>query len=147
MGTYASTCSGAVDPNYSFNYVDGSVQVGPASITVTASSGSMTYAGAVPTVSAGVSGLQNGESASVLGAGLTCSTTATSASPVGSYPTSCSGAVDANYSISYVGGSIAIGPAALSISASSTSATYGGIPAGHHGVVLGLRERRQLDAR
>ena len=39
VGTYASTCSGAVDPNYSFNYVDGSVQVGPASITVTARRG------------------------------------------------------------------------------------------------------------
>ena len=49
---YGSSCSGAVDPNYSISYVNGSVQVGPASITVTASSGSMTYGGTVPAVSA-----------------------------------------------------------------------------------------------
>ena len=126
VGTYDSSCSGAVDPNYTFSYVDGSVQVGPASITVTASSGSMVYAGSVPTVLASVDGLQNGEDASVLGTGLACSTTATSASPVGSYPTSCSGAVDSNYSITYVSGSIVVGPAPLSISASSGSMTYGG---------------------
>ena len=110
VGTYASSCSGAVDPNYSFNYVDGSVQVGPASITVTASSGSMVYgigrAGSQPVVL----GLQNGDDGRRSDHAPTCSTTATSASPVGSYPTSCSGAVDSNYTISYVGGSIVVGP-------------------------------------
>ena len=130
VGSYGSSCSGAVDPNYSFSYTPGTVLVGPASATVTASSGSMVYGGAVPPVTASVAGLQNGESATVLGAGLTCSTTATSASPVGNYPTSCSGAVDSNYAIIYVSGSIVVSPAALSISASSTSATYGGpVPA------------------
>jgi hypothetical protein len=141
VGTYASSCSGAVDPNYTFSYTAGTVQVGPASITVTASSGSMVYGGTVPPVTASVTGLQNGESASVLGAGLTCSTTATSASPVGTYPTSCTGAVDANYTITYVSGSIVVGPAALSITAGSTSATYGGsippISASYSGFVNG----------
>ena len=141
VGSYDSSCSAGVDPNYSFNYVDGSVQVGPASITVTASSSSTVYAGTVPSVTAGVAGLQNSESASVLGAALTCSTTATSSSPVGSYPTSCSGASDANYTVEYVNGSIVVGPAALSISASSASATYGGstptITASYSGFVNG----------
>ena len=40
----------------------------------------------------------------MLGAGLTCTTTATPTSSVGSYPSSCSGATDGNYSISYVAG-------------------------------------------
>jgi alpha-tubulin suppressor-like RCC1 family protein len=141
VGNYDSSCSAAVDPNYSFNYVDGSVQVGPASISITASSGSMVYGGAVPGVTASVAGLQNGESASVLGAGLTCSTTVTSASAVGSYQTSCSGAADANYSVDYVNGSIAVDPAALSISASSASTSYGGgsptITASYSGFVNG----------
>jgi hypothetical protein len=126
VGSYDTSCSGAVDPNYAFSYTDGAVQVGPASVTVTASSGSMTYGGAVPSISAEVSGLQNGETPSVLGAGLTCSTTATSASPVGSYPSSCSGASDANYTVSYVAGSVGIGPSPLAVSASSGSMTYGG---------------------
>jgi alpha-tubulin suppressor-like RCC1 family protein len=130
VGTYDTTCSGAADPNYTISYTDGSVQVGPASITVTASSASMLYGGTVPVVTASVAGLQNGETASVLGAGLVCSTAATSSSPVGTYSSSCSGAADPNYTITYVNGSTLVSPASLSISASSASATYGGtIPA------------------
>ncbi len=142
VGTYDSSCSGAVDPNYTFSYVDGSVQVGPASITITASSGSMVYAGSVPTVTASVDGLQNGEDASVLGAGLACSTAATSASPVGSYPTSCSGAVDTNYTITYVSGSIVVGPAPLVHLGVVGVDDLRGLGAHHHRLVLGLRERR-----
>ena len=149
VGNYASSCAGAVDPNYSFNYVDGTVQVGPASITVTASSGSMTYGGAVPAVTASVSGLQNGELPSVLGAGLTCSTSATSASPVGTYPSSCSGAGDPNYTVTYVSGSTQVGQAPLLISASSGSMTYGGsaptITASYSGFVNGDSPASILD--
>ena len=72
-------------------YVNGSVTVSPASITVAAASGSITYGGAVPSITASVSGLQNGEARLGARPRLTCSTTATSSSPVGSYPTSCSG--------------------------------------------------------
>ena len=38
VGSYASTCSGADDPNYTFSYVDGSVSVTPAAAVITASS-------------------------------------------------------------------------------------------------------------
>ena len=71
VGTYASTCSGAVDGNYAITYVNGTTTVTPAPLTVTASSGTMTYGGAVPVISPNVSGLENGENVSVLGAGLT----------------------------------------------------------------------------
>ena len=55
-----------------------------------------------------VSGLQNGENVAVLGGGLICTTGATSASSVGTYRSSCSGAVDANYTISYIAGSVIV---------------------------------------
>ncbi|HLX88956.1 MAG TPA: MBG domain-containing protein, partial [Acidimicrobiales bacterium] len=126
VGSYPTSCSGAVDPNYSISYQGGTDTVHPAPLTITASSGSMTYGGSVPTVTPIVSGLQNGESPSVLGAGLTCSTSATPTSAVGSYPTSCSGAVDANYAITYVNGTLVVNPASLTITASSGSMTYGG---------------------
>jgi hypothetical protein len=38
----------------------------------------------------------------------TCTSTATIASPIGSYPITCSGAVLAGYSISYVGGTLTV---------------------------------------
>ncbi len=126
VGNYDTSCSGAVDSNYAITYQDGSVAVTPAPLTVTASSGIVTYGGNPPSVTPIVSGLQNGETVSVLGAGLTCSTTATSSSSVGTYTSSCSGAVDSNYAISYVGGTTTVIPAPLTITASSGTMTYGG---------------------
>ena len=63
MGPYESSCSGAADPNYSFSYVNGSVQVDPAPLSVAASSASATYGGAAPTITPSYSGFVNGDSA------------------------------------------------------------------------------------
>ncbi len=112
-GTYATSCSGAVDANYEITYVGGTTTVIPAPLTITASSGTMTYGGAVPVISPNVSGLQNGENVSVLGAGLACTTTATPTSSVGSYSSSCSGAVDANYTDQLRDGTVTVTPAPL----------------------------------
>ena len=127
---FASSCGGAVDPNYSFGYVGGSVTINPAALTITASSGSMTYGGSVPSITAGYSGFVTGDTSSSLTAPPACSTTATSSSPVSppTYPTSCSGAADSNYTISYVAGAVTVGKAPLTITASSGSMTYGVSP-------------------
>ena len=126
VGDYPSTCSGAVDPNYAISYVAGDVSVSPVALQVTASSATMTYGSATPTVTPIVVGLQNNEPASALGVGLTCTTATSSSSPAGSYATSCSGASDANYTISYVEGTLAVTPATLTVTASSAPLTYGG---------------------
>ncbi|MGD0881340.1 MAG: MBG domain-containing protein [Acidimicrobiales bacterium] len=126
VGTYTTSCSGASDPNYTISYVTGTATVTPAPLAITASSASMTYGGSVPTISAIVNGLQNGEGASVLGDDLACSTTASSGSAVGSYTSSCSGASDGNYAITYFTGNVSVTPALLTVTASSGSMTYGG---------------------
>ena len=140
-GTYTTSCSGAVDPNYTIVYVAGAVKVSAANLTITASSASMTYGGSVPAVSASYSGFVNGDTATSLTTKPTCSTTVTSSSAVGSYPTSCSGAVDADYDITYVAGTVAIHPADLTITASSATVTYGNaapaIAASYSGFVNG----------
>ncbi len=125
VGTYPTTCGGAVDPNYSISYVGGTVTVSPAPVTITASSAAMTYGGAAPVVTPTVDGLQNGEGAGVLGGGLTCTTAAAPTSPVGTYAATCSGAVDPNYSISYVDGTTTVAAAHLTVTATSASMTYG----------------------
>ncbi len=127
---YTSSCSGAVDPNYAFTYVPGSVTVDPAPLTITASNGSMTYGGTPPTVTPAYSGFVNGNTASSLTTPPSCTSTATSASPVAGspYASSCSGAVDANYAFSYVPGSVTVARAPLTIDAASTSMTYGSLP-------------------
>jgi hypothetical protein len=140
---YLSSCAGAVDSNYSFSYLDGSVTVSPVPLTITASSPAMTYGGTVPAITAGYAGFVNGDTASSLSAKPTCSTTATGSDPVSppTYPSSCSGAADPNYTIGYVGGSVTINRASLTITASSPAMTYGGtVPAitpGYAGFVNG----------
>ncbi len=126
-GAYTTTCSGAVDPNYTFVYVPGTVTVTPAPLTITASSASMSYGGIMPAITATYSGFVNGDTAAALTTQPTCATTATSGSPAGSYPTTCSAAVDANYAISYVNGTLTISSTAvLTVTASSQTVTYGG---------------------
>ena len=139
VGSYATSCSGAVDGNYSITYVPGTITVTPALLSITASSGSMTYSGEVPTVTPTISGLQNGENIAVLGSALACTSDANGSSPVGSYATTCNGASDANYSISYVAGSITVNSAPLTITASSASMTYGGTVPTIMPVVSGLQ--------
>ena len=56
---------------------------GTAPLTVTASSPTMTYGGAVPTITPGYSGFVNGDTASSLTTQPTCTTTATGSSPGG----------------------------------------------------------------
>jgi hypothetical protein len=111
VGTYSTSCTGAVDDNYTFEYVTGTLTTGPASLTVTATSPSMDYGGSVPAVSARYSGFVNGQSASSLNPGPACSAPGVNASTgVGSYTTSCSGAVDDNYTITYGTGTLTVAP-------------------------------------
>src|SRR5208282_3005418 len=102
----------------------------PPTLIITASGGSFTYGGTVPAITPGYSGFVNGDTSTNLTTQPTCSTTATSSSPAGSYPSSCTGAADPNYTISYVAGNVTVGRASLSITASSSTTAYGvAIPA------------------
>jgi hypothetical protein len=127
-GAYPSTCAGAVDPNYAISYVPGTVTVSPAPLTISASSSSMTYGSTAPVITPSYSGFVNGDAAASLTTAPTCTTTATSSSVPGSYATTCSGAIDGNYTISYVSGAVTVTPAPLTITASSASTNYGSNP-------------------
>ena len=120
-GTYTTTCSGAVDSNYAITYVSGILTVNTAPLTITASSPTITY-GVTPVVTASYTGLQNGDAAPAVAP--SCS--ASGPFNVGTYTTTCSGAVDSNYAITYVSGILTVNTAPLTITASSPRMTYGG---------------------
>ena len=111
-GTYpgATSCSGTTNANYDVTFDTGTLTIGAKGATVTASDASATYgdASATFTVPAGytVTGLVNGDS---IGS-LSCSTGYSQFEGAGTYPgaTSCSGAVNSNYSISYVSGTLTV---------------------------------------
>jgi hypothetical protein len=128
---YPITVSGAADNDYTISYVQGGLTVTPATLTITADSKSKTYGGALPALTASYSGLLNGDTPATFSTSPntapTVSTTATSASHVagGPYAITVSGAIDSDYSISYVAGSLTVTPAALTITADNKSMTYG----------------------
>ena len=94
--------------NYVIGYVNGSLTVNPAALTVTASSETMIIGDAVPTIEPLYSGFAAGEGAASLTARAGCTTTATSGSPAGTYPSTCSGAASPNYSIEYIDGTVGV---------------------------------------
>jgi Big-like domain-containing protein/MBG domain-containing protein len=105
------------------------VTVNPAPLVITASSPSaMPYGTAVPTITASYSGFIGTDTKWTLTTRPTCSTTYTTTSAPASYPTSCSGAVDPNYSISYVSGSVSVTIASQTISHWYSSSTVYGTP-------------------
>ena len=129
---YSSSCSGAASSNYTFTYQNGSVTVNAASLSITSSNGAMTYGGNAPTITPSYSGFVNGQTASSLTTQPTCTTAATNSSTVAGspYSSSCSGAVDSNYSIAYHAGSVTVNAAGLTVTASSGSmSTAGPCPA------------------
>ena len=124
-GNYTITASGAVDPNYTISYVAGTLTIGKAALTVTADNQSSIYGAALPALTVSYSGFVNGDTQASLTTAATASTTATAASPAGNYIINTSGAVDPNYTISYVAGTLTIGKAALTVTADNQSSTYG----------------------
>jgi hypothetical protein len=134
-GTYSNTisgCSGLSSPNYTISYADGGVTVSSAPLTITAASPSMTYGGAPPLITPSYAGFVNGDTAASLTTAPACATTATSASPVGSYSSSCTGAADPDYAISYVSGSVTVTQAGTALAYTgpqSISAGAGLVPA------------------
>ncbi|HAV61363.1 MAG TPA: hypothetical protein DCY13_03255 [Verrucomicrobiales bacterium] len=113
VGGYPITASGAISSNYAISFVDGTLTVKPAALTITAQDAAKVYGAALPTFAASYTGFVNGENQSVLTTPPTLATTATAGSPVGSYPITASGATAGNYTISYVAGTLTINKAQL----------------------------------
>ena len=108
-GTYPTSCSGAAAANYVISYVNGTLTVNKKALTITASSHTVTYGEAAPTVTPSFAGFVLTDNAgSSPSTQPTCSTTYAAGSPVSGspYPTSCTGAAAANYEISTVTGTV-----------------------------------------
>jgi hypothetical protein len=125
VGTYAVTCSGGWGANYSLSHVAGTLTVSPANLTVSAQSYTVAHGSTAPTLDPQYSGFVAGDGVSSLSVPASCTTTAGAGSAAGSYPVTCSGAVDSNYTITYVAGSLRIASTGATVSAPSFTVTYG----------------------
>ena len=118
---YPITASGAADADYSINYGAGTLSVTPVALTISANNLSKVYGAVLPTLTVSYTGLVNGDTAASLTIDPAITTTATNASRVSGSPYSitASGAVDSDYIISYVGGTLTVTPAPLTITANN----------------------------
>ncbi|TMG59359.1 MAG: hypothetical protein E6H83_08805 [Chloroflexi bacterium] len=123
---YSITVSGAFDTDYTISYVAGTLTVTPVGLTITADNKTKAY-GAAPVLTASYSGFVNGEAPGSLTTLPTLSTTATASSHVSGspYAITAAGAVDADYTISYVTGALTVTPVGLTITADSKNKAYG----------------------
>ncbi len=123
-GTYpiVPTATGTNLANYTVVYVNGTLTVGQATLTVTAANASRTYGAPNPTFTASAIGAVNGDTFT-----FTESTTATATSPVGTYPIVpvATGANLANYTVVYDNGTLTVGQATLIVTAANANRAYG----------------------
>jgi autotransporter-associated beta strand protein len=114
-GTYTGnyTASGATDPNYLIFYAPGDLIVGQVPLTITANPQTITYGTSVPATTVSYNGFVNGDTASSLTTQPTISSALSGVVAAGTYPGNytASGAVDSNYSISYVPGTLTVNAA------------------------------------
>jgi hypothetical protein len=108
-GTY--TVVGTInDANYQGNATS-TLVINKATLTVTAENKSKFCGQANPALTASYSGFVNGENAGVLTSPVALNTMATASCGAGEYPISASGAATANYTISYVSGTLTVNAA------------------------------------
>ena len=126
-GSYTIIPSGLTSANYAISFANGALSIAPVSLTITAKNNTKSYDGVAFSGGNGVTyaGFVNGETNTVLGGTLSYSGTSQGATNVGSYTIVPSGLTSANYSISYINGTLTITPAGLTVTASSASKVYG----------------------
>ncbi|PVM93844.1 MBG domain-containing protein [Caulobacter endophyticus] len=125
VGTYLDNLSGATGnglSNYNITYVNGSLTINPKALTITGANVSSVYNGLEKTHALVVNGLVGRDTVTSV-AGVATATN------VGAYADNLSGAIGSglsNYNITYVNGSLAITPKALTVTGNTGSSIYSG---------------------
>nr|MBA2480080.1 IPT/TIG domain-containing protein [Planctomycetota bacterium] len=131
VGAYTVTPSGVSSGNYAITFVNGTLTISKAPLTVTADNKSKLQGAANPPLTHVIGGLVNGDSeATALTTPVAIITTATAASAAGTYPITVSAADGPNYAVTFVAGTLTVVmPApvpAISGIAPTTGSTLGG---------------------
>jgi subtilisin family serine protease len=131
VGSYPITVAAGTlaSANYTFAFVNGSLQITAAPLTVTADSKSRGYGSTNPTLTASFGGFKNGETPATSGVtgAPSLTTTATAGSVVGNYPITVAGGTlaSANYTFTFASGSLSVTAAVLTITANDRTRVYG----------------------
>jgi len=107
VGQYEILSSGAADANYEITFLNGTLTITPAPLTVAAENKEMIAGGPLPVLTVAASGFVNNDTLASLDVGPSLHTAATG-EVVGAFPITVSGARDRNYDISFIGGRLSV---------------------------------------
>ncbi len=134
VGNYAIVAAAGTltATNYTFSFVNGTLTVGKATLTVTANNAMSIYGQTPPGFTASITGLVNGDPMTVVSGTPSLTTVATAASGVGNYAiVAAAGTLTAtNYTFSFVNGTLTVGKATLTVTANNAMSIYGQTPTG-----------------
>jgi hypothetical protein len=147
LGTYPITCAAGTlsAANYTFTFVDATLTINPAPLTVTAANASRVYGDPNPTFTGTITGIKNGDNITAVYA-----TTATAASVVGTYPIT-PGLVDptnklGNYTVTSNNGTLTITPAPLTVTAANATKAFGDPNPAFTGIITGIKNGDNISA-
>ncbi len=129
VGDYPISISGFTSANYTINFVNGTLTISKAVLTVTAENKTKLFGAANPDLTASLTGFVNNETASVVSGAAALTTTATQSSGAGSYPiTVALGTLAAaNYEFTFASGTLTIGKTALTVTAANKTKVFGAV--------------------
>src|SRR5208337_2366880 len=113
--------------NYTINYVNGLLTVGPALLGVSADNTNRVYGATNPVFTVSYSGFVNGDGLNVLSGSPVLTTGAKTNSPVGNYviTNSIGNLVATNYAVSLTNGTLTVTGAVLTATANNATRAYG----------------------
>src|SRR5207244_2221048 len=147
VGTAAITCAlGTLTAgNYSFTFVDGTLTITKAPLSVTANDKTRLYGDPNPALDGVITGIKNGDNITA-----TYATTATPASAVGTYPIVPTlvdpGGKLGNYTVTSTNGTFTVNPAPLSVTANNKTRLYGDPNPALDGVITGIKNGDNITA-
>lgn len=126
VGNYTLTPSGYVDPNYTISYINGSLEITPASLTLTADDKSRQYGADNPSFTYSESGYRLGHDATDVFSEIQLSSTAAITSSVGNYEISLEATqFNDNYDVTLNSGQLTITKAPLVVAPALATKVYG----------------------
>jgi Domain of unknown function DUF11/MBG domain (YGX type)/Ubiquitin-activating enzyme E1 FCCH domain/Lactonase, 7-bladed beta-propeller len=133
----------AISTNYAITYINGTLTVTPAALTVNIDSATRVYGDPNPVFTGTILGIKNNETITAA-----YSTTATAASPIGSYPITAtlSGLTLTDYSVTINNGTLTITPAPLTVTAANASRLYGDPNPPFTGTIVGIKNSDSITA-
>jgi MBG domain (YGX type)/YDG domain len=121
-GTYVTQASGNA-LNYNLTFVNGTLTIGKAALTVSGNSANTTYTGVAQNISGfNVSGLQGNDTVSVL---TNVTASGANGTNAGSYVNTVTTGLETNYNVTGINGALYIAKATVTVAADSQTRLYG----------------------